>query len=502
MSRSARRPRTAQSPHAQAAYGQSPRAQFSRGQSAHAPSSPARAERSRSARPARPRPPRPEAVSELELALTASLDAPAGPADFAALKLPQHLHTALQRAGITHPFPIQARTLPDALAGRDVLGRAETGSGKTLAFGLPMLARLTAGAGRRPAGAPGGLVLVPTRELAGQVHAALAPLGQPAGVRVLAVFGGAPIGRQVAALRRGVDLLVATPGRLLDLIRQGECSLAEVEVTAIDEADHMADLGFLPDVTRILDLTRAGGQRLLFSATLDRGVDRLARAYLTDPVPIAVAPAAAPVATMDHLAFTVRHEDKVAVTAEIAARPGRTLVFVRTKHGADRLARQLSRSGVVAGALHGNLAQNARQRALDAFAAGRARVLVATDVAARGIHVDDVDLVVHYDPPADHKDYLHRSGRTARAGARGTVLSLLLPEQVRDAARVQERAGIAVGSTPVAPGHQAVTALGRSGEPIVVREEPAAPPASRAGSGRRPRRGPGRRRRDQGATAA
>ena len=502
MSRSARRPRTAQSPHAQAAYGQSPRAQFSRGQSAHAPSSPTRAERSRSARPARPRPPRPEAVSELELALTASLDAPAGPADFAALKLPQHLHTALQRAGITHPFPIQARTLPDALAGRDVLGRAETGSGKTLAFGLPMLARLTAGAGRRPAGAPGGLVLVPTRELAGQVHAALAPLGQPAGVRVLAVFGGAPIGRQVAALRRGVDLLVATPGRLLDLIRQGECSLAEVEVTAIDEADHMADLGFLPDVTRILDLTQAGGQRLLFSATLDRGVDRLARAYLTDPVPIAVAPAAAPVATMDHLAFTVRHEDKVAVTAEIAARPGRTLVFVRTKHGADRLARQLSRSGVVAGALHGNLAQNARQRALDAFAAGRARVLVATDVAARGIHVDDVDLVVHYDPPADHKDYLHRSGRTARAGARGTVLSLLLPEQVRDAARVQERAGIAVGSTPVAPGHQAVTALGRSGEPIVVREEPAAPPASRAGSGRRPRRGPGRRRRDQGATAA
>jgi superfamily II DNA/RNA helicase len=439
-----------------------------------------------------------EPVSELEAALTASLDAPAGPADFAAVKLPQHLLTALQRAGITHPFPIQARTLPDALAGRDVLGRAETGSGKTLAFGLPMLARLTSGAGRR-AGAPGGLVLVPTRELAGQVQAALAPLGQPAGVRVLAVFGGAPIGRQVAALRRGVDLLVATPGRLLDLIRQGECSLAEVEVTAIDEADHMADLGFLPDVTRILDLTPAGGQRLLFSATLDRGVDGLARAYLTDPVPIAVAPAAAPVSTMDHLAFTVRHDDKVAVTAEIAARPGRTLVFVRTKHGADRLARQLGRSGVVAGALHGNLAQNARQRALDAFAAGRARVLVATDVAARGIHVDDIDLVVHYDPPADHKDYLHRSGRTARAGARGTVLSLLLPEQVREAARVQERAGVRVGSTPVGPGHEAVVALGRSGEPVVVREEPTAPPAAR-GAGRGRRRGPARR--DRRPTAA
>jgi superfamily II DNA/RNA helicase len=435
-------------------------------------------------------------VSELELALTASLDVPAGPADFAALRLPQPLLTALQRRGITTPFPIQARTLPDALAGRDVLGRAETGSGKTLGFGLPMLARLLGGSARRPAGTPGGLVLVPTRELAGQVTAALAPLGQPAGVRVLAVYGGAPIGRQITALRRGVDLLVATPGRLLDLVRQGECSLGEVEVTAIDEADHMADLGFLPDVTRILDLTPAGGQRMLFSATLDRGVDRLARAYLTDPVPIAVAAAAAPVSTMDHLAFTVRAEDKVTVTAEIAARPGRTLVFVRTKHGADRLARQLGRTGVVAGALHGNLAQNARQRALDAFAAGRARVLVATDVAARGIHVDDVDLVVHYDPPADHKDYLHRSGRTARAGARGTVLSLLLPEQVREAARVQERAGIAVGSTPVGPGHDAVAALGRSGAPVVVREEPA--PVRDTPARRRARRP----RRDRGAAAA
>ncbi len=490
MSRSARRPRTAQSSHA------------------HTSTAPARPARSRSARPARPparpRPARVEPVSELELALTASLDVPAGSTDFTALQLPQVLLTALQRRGITSAFPIQARTLPDALAGRDVLGRAETGSGKTLGFGLPMLARLLGGTGTaRPAGRPGGLVLVPTRELAGQVTEALAPLGQPAGVRVLAVYGGAPIGRQITALRRGVDLLVATPGRLLDLIRQGECVLDQVEVTAIDEADHMADLGFLPDVTTILDLTPTGGQRMLFSATLDRGVDRLARAYLTDPVPIAVAAAAAPVSTMDHLAFTVRHEDKVTVTAEIAARPARTLVFVRTKHGADRLARQLSRSGVVAGALHGNLAQNARQRALDAFAAGRARVLVATDVAARGIHVDDVDLVVHYDPPADHKDYLHRSGRTARAGARGTVLSLLLPEQVRDAARVQERAGIAVGSTPVGPGHEAVAALARSGEPIVVREEPAptaAPARPRSGGNRNRRRGPARR--DRGATAA
>jgi len=461
------------------------------------------ARRPRTARPAHastarrsPAKPRVAPVSELELALTASLDAPAGPADFAALGLPQRLLTAVQRRGIASPFPIQARTLPDALAGRDVLGRAETGSGKTLAFGLPMLARLTAGASGRTPGAPGGLVLVPTRELAGQVQDALVPLGQPLGVRVLAVYGGAPINRQIAALRRGVDLLVATPGRLLDLVRQGECSLGAVEVTAIDEADHMADLGFLPDVTRILDLTRPGGQRLLFSATLDRGVDRLAGAYLTDPVAIAVAPAAAPVATMDHLAFTVRHEDKVAVTGEIAARPGRTLVFVRTKHGADRLARQLGRTGVAAGTLHGNLAQNARQRALDAFAAGRARVLVATDVAARGIHVDDVDLVIHYDPPADHKDYLHRSGRTARAGARGTVLSLLLPEQVGEAGRVHQRAGVRVASTAVAPGHAAVAALGRSGKPVVAREEPVAARPVPARGRRRPAR------RDRGATAA
>ncbi len=428
------------------------------------------------------------------MALTASLATPVPDVSFAALKLPQPLLTALERRDIRTPFPIQARTLPDALAGRDLLGRAETGSGKTLAFGLPMLARLsTPGRGSRAAGSPAGLVLVPTRELAGQVTEVLAPLGQPLGVRVLAVYGGASIGRQVAALRRGVDLLVATPGRLLDLVRQGECSLGSVEVTAIDEADHMADLGFLPDVSRILDLTRPDAQRLLFSATLDRGVDRLARAYLTDPVAIAVAPAAAPVATMDHLAFAVRAEDKLAVTTEIAARPARTLLFVRTKHGADRLAKQLARGGVPAAALHGNLAQGARQRALDAFAAGRSRVLVATDVAARGIHVDDVDLVVHFDPPTDHKDYLHRSGRTARAGARGTVLSLLLPEQVREAGRMHQRAGLTVAATAVMPGHAAVVALARSGEPVVAREATA--PEAPARATRRPGRGrPSRRR--------
>jgi superfamily II DNA/RNA helicase len=418
------------------------------------------------------------------------------------------LLTGLQRRGISTPFPIQSKTLPDALAGRDLLGRAETGSGKTLAFGLPMLARLMADRTRRSPGAPAGLVLVPTRELAGQVQDALSPLGQPNGVRVLAVYGGASMGRQISALRRGVDLLVATPGRLLDLIRQGECNLGSVEITAIDEADHMADLGFLPDVTTILDMTVPGGQRLLFSATLDRGVDRLARAYLTDPVAIAVASASTPVTGMDHLAFTVRHEDKVPVLGQIVSRPARTLVFVRTKHGADRLAKQLAREGTEAGAIHGNLAQNARQRALDAFSAGRTRVLVATDVAARGIHVDDVDLVVHYDPPADHKDYLHRSGRTARAGAKGTVLSMLLPEQARDAGRLFERAGLDVPVTPVGPGHDAVTALGRSGEPIVVREpEPSAPRSSstrsgRPNRGRRPGQRPGRPDQRRSAPAA
>jgi superfamily II DNA/RNA helicase len=433
------------------------------------------------------------AGSELEARLTASLDAPAPPADFAAAGLPQVLLTGLQRRGIGTAFPIQARTLPHALAGRDVLGRAETGAGKTLAFGLPMLARLAGARGRRP-GTPGGLVLVPTRELAGQVQDALAPLGQPLGVRVLAVYGGASIGRQIAALRRGVDLLVATPGRLLDLVGSGNCDLGAVEVTAVDEADHMADLGFLPDVTRILDATPPGGQRMLFSATLDRGVDRLAGAYLTDPVAIAVAPAAAPVATMDHVAFTLRHEDKVPVVGRIAARQGRTLVFVRTKHGADRLARQLGRLGAEAGALHGNLAQNQRQRALDAFSSGRVRVLVATDVAARGIHVDDVDLVVHFDPPADHKDYLHRSGRTARAGASGTVLSLLLPEQVATATAMHARAGVTAVPTPVGPDHEAVLALGRSGTPIQVRlAEPVPERPSRSARPRTRARRPERR---------
>ena len=352
--------------------------------------------------------------------------------------------TALAGRGLTAPFPIQAAAVPDALAGRDVLGRAQTGSGKTLAFGLPMLARLTTAARPREAKAPRGLVLVPTRELAGQVAAVLNPLAQAVGLRVATVYGGASIGRQIEQLAQGVDIVVATPGRLIDLLDRAACTLGAVEVTVIDEADYMADLGFLPSVTRIMDATPAGGQRMLFSATLDRGVDGLVRAYLSDPAIHAVAPATAPVDAMDHRVFVLPASDRVAVAAEIAGRPARTLFFVRTKHGAARLAKQLDRTGIPSAALHGNLNQNQRQRALAAFTAGQPRVLVATNVAARGIHVDDVDLVVHFDPPNDGKDYLHRSGRTARAGARGTVLALVSPDQVREVARLHE----AIGVTP------------------------------------------------------
>ena len=376
--------------------------------------------------------PREDQRSDLDRALTAAAAAAAPAATtFRELGLPARLTDALTASGMVAPFAIQASAIPDAVAGRDVLGRAQTGSGKTLAFGLPMLARLAATAGPRRQKAPRGLVLVPTRELAVQVAGALAPLGQRLGVSVMTVYGGVAISRQIDRLRRGIDIVVATPGRLIDLIDRTACTLGDVEITVIDEADHMADLGFLPAVTRILDATPAGGQRMLFSATLDRGVGRLVSGYLSDPALHAVASDIVP-NDVDHQVFVLPAQDKVTIAAEIGRRPGRTLFFVRTKHGADRLAKQLSRAGVDAAAIHGNLNQNQRQRALTAFTAGHPRVLVATDVAARGIHVDDIGLVVHFDPPNDHKDYLHRSGRTAApAQAVPSWPSSSLPRSVR-----------------------------------------------------------------------
>ena len=382
---------------------------------------------------------------------TTSSSAPATPdRSFAELGIPSVLTAALTARGITTPRPIQARTLPDALNGRDVLGQAETGSGKTLAFGLPLLVRTAGAHTRRTARRPRALVLVPTRELADQVHDELLPLADVLGLRLLAVYGGVSLQRQVQQLRREVDVVVATPGRLGDLLDRGACSLDRVDVAVLDEADHMADMGFLPAVRALLDQVPRGGQRMLFSATLDGQVDTLVRRYLTTPVRHTVAPTAATTTQMVHQVRVVEAAEKVAVAAELAARPGRTLVFVRTKHRAARLARQLDRAGIRAGALHGNLAQPARARALSAFAAGKVPVLVATDIAARGIHVDGIDLVVHFDPPTEPKAYLHRSGRTARAGAAGTVVTLALPEQAGEVAKLHRRAQVTTSPYPTA----------------------------------------------------
>ena len=349
--------------------------------------------------------------------------------------LPPDLVRVLQRRGIHAPFPIQSATLPDALAGHDVLGRAVTGSGKTLAFGLPLLAGLQ---GRKAAPRrPRALVLVPTRELARQVGDVLAPLGQGSGVRVSVVVGGAGIGRQVDALGRGVDALVATPGRLEDLLARGAVGLDAIETVVLDEADHLCDLGFLPAMRRLLDLCPARGQRLLFSATLDGDVDVLVRRYLSDPVLVDIAPPESDGDPVVHRVEPVaRREDKPAAVAALVRDADRAIVFVRTKHGADRLARQLSRHGLRTTALHGGMQQNARTRSLAAFADGSAAVLVATDVAARGIHVDGVQLVVHADPPAEAKVFAHRSGRTGRAGAGGEVVTVALPDEVRDVRRL------------------------------------------------------------------
>jgi len=372
---------------------------------------------------------------------------------FAHLGVPAALTDVLAAAGITTPTPIQAATLPDSLSGRDVLGRGRTGSGKTYAFLLPLLARLSQHPRPRQAKRPRALVLAPTRELATQIDAALAPLARPLGLTSQTIFGGVGQNPQVTALRRGVDVVVACPGRLEDLITQGHVSLDAIEITVLDEADHMADLGFLPGVRRIMERTPREGQRMLFSATLDAGVNVLVKRFLSSPVTHEADSAQSPVGTMSHHVFHVHHDDRLPVLLDLAAAPGRTVVFTRTKHGAKKLAKQLNASGIPAVELHGNLSQNARTRNMDAFHGGIASTLVATDIAARGIHVDDVGLVVHADPPVEHKAYLHRSGRTARAGAAGTVVTLMTADQVADVRDLTRKAGIKPTTTRVNASH-------------------------------------------------
>ena len=361
---------------------------------------------------------------------------------FADLGLPVAVVTTLADQGITTPFPIQTATLPDSLAGRDVLGRGRTGSGKTYAFLLPMVARLATSQTKRAPRRPRALILAPTRELVAQIDAALAPLVAATNLRSVTVFGGVGPNPQIEKLHAGVDIVIACPGRLEDHVGTGHADLSAVEITVLDEADHMADLGFLPGVKRLLDRTPRRSQRLLFSATLDAGVDVLVKRYLHDPVVHSVDSAQSPVSAMVHHVLHVDSSARVSVVADLAASPGRKIVFARTKHGAKNLARQLNSRGVAAVELHGNLSQNARTRNLAAFSDGSATVLVATDIAARGIHVDDVSLVVHADPPVEHKAYVHRSGRTARAGADGTVVTLMHDAQVSDVRQLTRKAGV------------------------------------------------------------
>ena len=357
---------------------------------------------------------------------------------FEQLGVAEDLCHALSERGITTAFPIQEMTIPDILAGRDVCGKAKTGSGKTLAFGLPMLQILP----RAKPGRPTGIALVPTRELATQVRDELLPLAHSRGVRIMAIYGGDPIDKQIKALKSGVDLAVCTPGRAIDLIERGDLSVLDVKNVIIDEADRMADMGFLPQVEWILRNVEVGHQTLLFSATLDGAVDTLVSRYQKDPARHEVESKGATVEHMTHRFIQVHEMDKAKVAATIAQSTGRTMIFSNTKHGADRLAGKLEDLGVSAAAIHGDLRQNMREKALSNFSSGKLQALVATDVAARGIHVDDVDVVIHYDPPSDHKNYLHRSGRTARAGEHGLVVSLVLYNQELEVKRIQKRLGL------------------------------------------------------------
>ena len=445
--------------------------------------------------------PAPQAATPVERAPRPATPAPAStvpaqapasvlPTDttFAALGVPAPLVQTLTANGITAPFPIQVATLPDTLAGKDVLGRGRTGSGKTLAFSLPLVARLAVSTSRRQPRKPRSLILVPTRELANQVAAVVTPLVTAVGMKTTVVFGGVGQNPQVQALAGGIDVLIACPGRLEDLIGQGHCDLSAVEITILDEADHMADLGFLPGVKRLMDRTPKVGQRLLFSATLDNGVDVLVKRYLDNPRTHSVDPAVAPVSTMTHHVFRVDALDKSQVVKELASGMDRVLLFTRTKHQAKKLAKQLTAGGVPAVDLHGNLSQNARERNLEAFTSGTTRVLCATDIAARGIHVDDVAIVVHVDPPAEHKAYLHRSGRTARAGAGGTVVTIATPDQAGEVRLLARQAGITPEVAAIKPGAREIVALTGPAAPYV---EPAPVVEQPQGGGGGRRRGTG-----------
>ncbi|MEU6218181.1 DEAD/DEAH box helicase [Streptomyces sp. NPDC047022] len=451
--------------------------------------------------------PSPSASSPMEFRLPESTT-PALPAveDFAGLDMPAGLLKTLTAQGVNTPFPIQAATLPNSLAGRDLLGRGRTGSGKTLAFGLALLAR-TAGLRAEPK-APLALVLVPTRELAQQVADALTPYATAVNLRMATVVGGLSITKQAATLRRGAEVLVATPGRLNDLVAQGDCVLDHVRITVLDEADQMTDMGFLPQITKLIQQVRPDGQRLLFSATLDRNIDRLVQRFLTDPVVHSVDPSAGAVTTMEHHVLHVQDEtDKKAVTTRIAARDGRVILFLDTKRSADRLAKRLLAVGVRAAALHGGRSQPQRNRTLEQFKNGQVTALVATNVAARGIHIDDLDLVVNVDPPTDHKDYLHRGGRTARAGDSGSVVTLVLPEQKRDMTRLMSDAGIRPRTTRITSSAPELATITGAREPsgvAVTIEVPQPTTVSRPErkAGTEPGTRSGRRRRSGGSTKA
>ncbi|MGW2789017.1 DEAD/DEAH box helicase [Streptomyces sp. NPDC001251] len=437
----------------------------------------------KSAKPAKGRTMAPQGEFQLPETLTPALPAVEA---FADLDMPAALLKTLDAQGVTEPFPIQGATLPNSLAGRDILGRGRTGSGKTLAFGLALLAR-TAGQRAEPR-APLAMVLVPTRELAQQVTDALTPYATAVNLRLTTVVGGLSITKQANALRRGAEVMVATPGRLKDLIERGDCSLENVGITVLDEADQMADMGFMPQVVALLKQVEPDGQRMLFSATLDANIDRLVRMFLTDPVVHSVDPSAGAVTTMEHHVLYVMDEtDKKAVTTRIAARDGRVIMFLDTKRSVDRLVKRLLASGVRAAGLHGGRSQPQRNRTLDQFKNGQVTALVATNVAARGIHVDDLDLVVNVDPPTDHKDYLHRGGRTARAGESGSVVTLVLPDEKREMTKLMSFAGIRPRTAEIkSSSEELVRVTGArepSGVPVVI-EVPAQPEPKRATGGR------------------